>query len=54
MWDFLHLRPVPNEEDRELVSLSKRNCSRGWIIFVTTDDNASLGADYMDADVWGV
>ena len=49
---FLTSDHVPAAENRELISLFRRNCSRGWVIFVTADDNASLGADHMDADAW--
>ena len=49
---FLTSDHVPAAENRELISLFRRNCSRGWIIFVTADDNASLSADHMDADAW--
>jgi hypothetical protein len=49
---FLTCDHVPTAENRELIGLFRRNCSRGWVIFVTTDDNAWLRADYMDADVW--
>jgi hypothetical protein len=47
---FLTSDHVPAAENRELISLFRRNCSRGWVVFVTADDNASLGADHMDAD----
>jgi hypothetical protein len=49
---FLTCDHVPTAENRELIGLFRRNCSRGWVIFVTTDNNASLRADHMDADVW--
>lgn len=49
---FLTSDHVPAAENRELISLFRRNCSRGWVIFVTADDNVSLGADHMDADAW--
>lgn len=49
---FLTCDRVPAAENRELISLFRRNCSSGWVIFVTTDDDASLRADHMDADVW--
>jgi hypothetical protein len=49
---FLTGDHVPAAENRDLIGLFRRNCSRGWVIFVTTDDRASLRADQMDADVW--
>jgi hypothetical protein len=49
---FLTSDHVAVAENRELISLFRRNCSRGWVIIVTADDNASLSADHMDADAW--
>jgi hypothetical protein len=45
---FLTCDHVPTAANRELIGLFRRNCSRGWVILVTTDDNA----DHLEADVW--
>ena len=43
---------LPAAENRELISLFRQNCSGGWVILVTSDDNTSLDKDHVDADVW--
>lgn len=49
---FLTGDQVPAAENRELLSLFRQNCPRGSVIFVSTNDTASIGVDHMQADVW--
>jgi hypothetical protein len=47
---FLTCDQVPAAVNRELITLFRRYCLAGWVIFVATDDTASIGADHLDVD----